>query len=51
MDNLEGLTLAEMQEFVANNRHLRYATVGKEAGYGFVERVLKAQQYRRLSQG
>ena len=50
MDNLERLTLAEMKEFVANHRHVRCA-VEKEAGYGFIERVLKEHQYRRLSKG
>ncbi len=51
MENLERLTLAEMQEFVANNRHVHCAAVEKEAVYGFVERVLKVQRYRRLSKG
>ena len=51
MNNLERLTLAEMEEFVANNRHVHCAAVGREAAYGFIERVLKAQQYRRLSKG
>jgi len=51
MENIERLTLAEMQEFVANNRHVHCAAVEKEAVYGFVERVLKVQRYRRLSKG
>lgn len=51
MENLERLTLAEMEEFVLNNRHVRCAAVEKEAAYGFIERVLKVQQYRRLSKG
>src|SRR5712692_1475499 len=51
MENIERLTLAEMQEFVANNRHVHCAVVEKEAVYGFVERALKAQQYRRLTKG
>jgi hypothetical protein len=51
MENLERLTLAEMEEFVSNNPQVRCAVVGKEAAYEFIERVLKAQQYRRLSKG
>jgi hypothetical protein len=51
MDNLERLTLAEMQEFVANNQQVHCAAVEKEAAYGFIERVLQAQQYRRRSKG
>jgi len=51
MENLERLTLAEMEEFVDNNRHVDCAAVGPEAGYTFIERVLKAQRYRRLSKG
>ena len=51
MNNLEQLTLAEMQEFVANNRHVSWSVVSVESVYEFIERVLKAQQYRRLSKG
>ena len=51
MENLERLTLAEMEEFVSNNGHVCCAAVEKEAAYGFIERVLKIQQYRRLSKG
>jgi hypothetical protein len=49
MENLERLTLIEMEEFVSSHRHLRCAAVEKEAAYGFMERVLRMQQYRRLS--
>src|SRR5258708_1202090 len=51
MNNLEGLTLDEMEEWVASSRHIGYAALDKEAIYGFIERILKAQQYRRLSKG
>jgi hypothetical protein len=51
MENLERLTLEEMEEFVENNRHVNCAVVEQQASYGFIERVLKAQQYRRLSKG
>ncbi len=33
---------------MSSHRHLRCATVQREAAYGFIERVLKVQQYRRL---
>jgi hypothetical protein len=51
MENLERLTLAEMEEFVSHNRHVRGAAVEQEAAYRFIERVLKVQQYRRLTKG
>lgn len=51
MDNLERLTLAEMKEFVANNRGVRCQAVEREAAYGFIERVLRQQAYRQLSKG
>jgi hypothetical protein len=51
MDNLEGLTLAEMEEMVANNRHLGCEAMPVSAAYPLIERVLKRQQYRKLSKG
>lgn len=51
MENLDRLTLAEMREFAANNRHLRCALTDRGGAYEFMERVLTAQQYRRLSRG
>ena len=51
MDNLEGLTLAEMEEMVANNRHLGCEVMPVNAAYPLIERVLKRQQYRKLSKG
>ncbi len=51
MSNLERLTLAEMQEFVTNNRAVGCTAAEQESIYGFIERVLKQQQYRRLSKG
>jgi hypothetical protein len=51
MNNLEQLTLDEMQEFVTNNRHVSWSAIGVESVYEFIERALKAQQYRRLSKG
>jgi hypothetical protein len=51
MNNLEQLTLAEMEEFVTNNRHVSWSAIKAESVYEFIELVLKAQQYRRLSKG
>jgi hypothetical protein len=51
MSNLERLTLAEMAEFVTTSRHVSWSAVGPDSVYGVIERVLKAQQYRRLSKG
>src|ERR1019366_4692967 len=49
MKNLERLSLAEMQEFVQGSRKLTLSLEGQAAIYGFIEALLKAQQYRRLS--
>src|SRR5690242_18512253 len=51
MKNLEGLSLAEMQEFVTTNRHVGWSAVEPGAVYGLIERVLKAHEYRRLKKG
>jgi hypothetical protein len=51
MENLERLTLAEMRDFVEGNRGVQFRLEGGTAVYDFVERVLKAQLYRRLSKG
>lgn len=47
MQNIERLTLAEIEEFLEGSRSIGFSV---EAGqsYGFIERVLKAQGYRRL---
>src|ERR1035437_3898073 len=51
MNTLERLTLAEMEEFLTSSRHVKIAVPEKERVYPFIERVLKGQQYRRLSKG
>jgi transposase InsO family protein len=51
MKNLERLSLAEMEEFVRGNRKVTLSLEGQAAIYGFIEGLLKAQQYRRLSRG
>jgi hypothetical protein len=51
MSNLEHLTLAEMEEFVTTSRQVTWSAVEPGSVYRLIERVLKAQQYRRLSKG
>ena len=51
MKNLERLSLAEMEEFVQGNRKMVLSLEGQPAIYGFIEALLKAQQYGRLSRG
>jgi hypothetical protein len=51
MKNLDRLTLAEMKEFVTSTRPVGWSMPERASVYGLIERVLKAQQYRRLSQG
>jgi transposase InsO family protein len=48
MQELEGMTLEEMREFVRSNRKLRFGAEDREALYGLVERVLKYQHYSKL---
>jgi hypothetical protein len=51
MENLEQLTLAEMKEFMTTNREVAWSAPERDSAYGLIERVLKAQRYRRLSKG
>jgi hypothetical protein len=51
MSNLERLTLAEMEEFVTTSEQVTWSAVEPGSVYRLMERVLKAQQYRRLSKG
>ena len=51
MENLERLTLAEMEEFLTSNRHIQWSAAERESVYTLIEQVLKLQQYRRLSKG
>ena len=51
MQNLERLNLAEMKEFVTSHRHVSCSVAERAPLYGFLEQVLKAQHYRRLSKG
>jgi hypothetical protein len=51
MQNLERLSLEEMKEFIEGSRTVALAAEGREASYGFIERLLKQQQYRKLRKG
>jgi hypothetical protein len=49
MENLERLTLAQMQEFVEGSRDVEFTLEGRVAAHSFMEVVLRAQRYRSLS--
>ena len=51
MKNLDRLTLAEMKEFLITSRQVDWSVPERASAYGLIERVLKAQQYRRLRKG
>src|SRR5256712_7433426 len=51
MQKIERLTLEQIREFVEGSRTIGFAAPKREAVYEFLERVLKSQQYRRLSRG
>jgi hypothetical protein len=48
MENLERLTLAEMEAFIKSHRGVRMGAAGDGSDYELIERVLRAQGYRRL---
>jgi len=49
MQNLERLSLIEMQEFLEGNRRVNWSVERGADVYKLIEAVLKAQRYRRLS--
>src|ERR1041385_4611848 len=51
MQDIERLTLDQMREFVEGSRTIGFVAPKREAIYESIERVLKSQQYRRLSRG
>jgi hypothetical protein len=51
MQELERLSLVGMQELLEGSRAIRFSVAGREEVYELVSRVLKAQQYRKLSKG
>lgn len=51
MQELERLNLVGMRELLEGSRAIRFSVAGREEVYELVSRVLKAQQYRKLSKG
>jgi hypothetical protein len=51
VQNIERLTLEQIREFVEGSRSIGFSAPKREAIYEFMERVLKSQQYRRISRG
>src|SRR5260370_11504236 len=51
MKKRDRLTLDQIREFVEGSRTIGFTAPMWEAVYEFIERVLKSQQYRRLSRG
>src|SRR5713101_5730552 len=51
MQKVDQLTLDQMREFVKGSRSLGFSAPQREGVYGFIERILKAQKYQRLSRG
>jgi hypothetical protein len=49
MENLERLTLAQMQEFIKGSQDVEFTLEGRAAAHSFMEVVLRAQRYRSLS--
>jgi hypothetical protein len=49
MESLDQLTLAQMYEFTEVHRDVELIIEGRTRAYSFLEAVLKAQPYRRLS--
>src|SRR5216683_241003 len=50
MRSIESLTLEQIGEFVKGSRSIGFSVAGEQA-YELIERVLRTQQYRRLSKG
>ena len=51
MQDIERLTLDQIREFVEGSRTIGFSAPKREGVYEFIERVLKSQQYRRISRG
>src|SRR5437879_10463502 len=51
MQNIGRLTLDQIREFVEGSRSIGFSAPKGEAIYEFIERILKSQQYRRISRG
>jgi len=48
MENLERLSMAEMEEFVTSNRSVKFDARGTKTSYGLIEKVLRFHRYLRL---
>src|SRR5579871_2869935 len=51
MQNAESLSREQIQEFLRSSEPIEFAGVGREERYGWVERVLAAQDYGKLGKG
>jgi len=51
MQNAESLSREQIQEFLRSSEPIEFTGGGREERYGWVERVLAAQNYRKLSKG
>jgi hypothetical protein len=51
MENLERLTLAQMQEFTESHPDMELRIEGRAAAHGFIETMLRAQRYRPWNKG
>lgn len=51
MQDIGRLTLDQIREFVEGSRTIGFSAPKREGVYEFIERVLKSQQYRRISRG
>ena len=51
MQNAESLSREQIQEFLRSSEPIEFGGSGREARYGWVERVLSAQKYGELSKG
>ena len=45
MHEAEWLSIEQMQEFLRGSRQVEFELAGKDAVYGFLERVLRHQHY------
>jgi len=51
MQNAEGLSRDQIQEFLRSSEAIEFAGGGRDERYGWVERVLRAQDYGKLGKG
>jgi hypothetical protein len=51
MQNAESLSREQIQEFLRSSEPIEFAGGGRDERYGWVERVLAAQNYGELGKG